>query len=457
MTDVLDDTAFDAAYMPQPSIVAAEQAVLGAAIQSRQAAEIAGERVTAADFFRAAHQLIFEAVNALIEDGYDVDPTAVLGELTRRGTVQQAGAGPYLHTLIQHAAVGRALTEHARRVFNDAVRRRVSEVSPLTAQLTGHPDFDPDRDVDMIRRRLDAATARVTGDDLPTLGEIVLRRIDALENGTTPTFVEYPYLDVQACCGGLRPGQLIVVAARPSVGKSVVALDIARHAALRRRRPTLMFSLEMSEAEVADRALAAEARVPLNLIRDNLLGEQDWDRIARRYPGIVDAPLTIDDSGHCTLARIRARLRGMARTQPAELVIVDYLQLMESARPNESRQVQVSEFSRGLKLLAKEFTVPVVALSQVNRESTKGHDVKAPTISQLRDSGAIEQDADVVILLHREDAFDKESPRAGEMDLIVGKNRNGPTATITVAWQGHYARAVDMVADENWSPTRGLS
>lgn len=454
MTDVLDEAEFTA-YAASQAVLAAEQAVIGGAIQSRAMAELAGEFVSATDFYRPAHQLIFEAVSALIDDGHEVDPTAVLGELTRRGTVQQAGAGPYLMTLMEHAAGGSSIGYHAVKVRDDAVRRRVNEVGALIAQVTAKDDFDLDHHVDLIRQRLDAATARVTGERLPTIGEIVLRRLDQLEKGEPPESVELPYIDLQAMLGGLRPGQFVVIAARPKVGKSTIALDAVRHAAIKCGVPTLMFSLEMTEEEIADRVLAAEARVPLYSIRKDELSDDDWERIARRQDSIQSAPLVVDDAAHCTLGRIRARLRGMSRTGPARLVIVDYLQLMD-APTAESKNYQVAEISRGLKLMAKEFAVPIVALSQLNRESTKSHD-KRPQSWQIRDSGAVEQDADIVILLHRDDAHEKESPRAGEMDLIVDLHRNGPTGTVTVAFQGHYARAVDMAADPSWSATRGLS
>lgn len=454
MTDTFNEAEF-AAYAASPAVVAAEQAVLGGAIQSRALAELAGEYVVAADFYRPAHQLIFEAATALIDHGNDLDPAAVLGELTRRGTVAQAGAGLYLSTLIEHAAVGGSIGSHAKTVRDDAVRRRVNDVGSLINQVTARDDFDLDQHLDLIRQRLDAATARVTGERLPTIGEIVLRRLDEIENNKPQDFVELPYIDLQAMLGGLRPGQFVVIAARPKVGKSTVAADVVRHAAIKCGVPTLLFSLEMTEEEIADRVLAAEARVPLYSIRKNELSDDDWTRIARRQDGIQSAPLVVDDAARCTLGRIRARLRGMSRTAPARLVIVDYLQLMDVPAA-ETRNNQVAELSRGLKLLAKEFAVPIVALSQLNRESTKRHD-KRPVSSEIRDSGAVEQDADVVILLHREDAHEKESPRAGEMDLIVDLHRNGPTGTVTVAFQGHYARAVDMAADPSWSPTRGMS
>ncbi len=224
---------------------------------------------------------------------------------------------------------------------------------------------------------------------------------------------------------------------------STLALDLARAAAIRHQLATVVFSLEMGRNEITMRLLSAEARVALHAMRSGQMNDEDWTRLARRMSEVADAPLFIDDSPNMSMMEIRAKCRRLKQQHDLRLVIVDYLQLMQSGKRVESRQVEVSEFSRSLKLLAKELGVPVIALSQLNRGPEQRTD-KKPMVSDLRESGSIEQDADVVILLHREDAYEKESPRAGEADLIVAKHRNGPTATVTVAFQGHYSRFVDM-------------
>jgi replicative DNA helicase len=224
---------------------------------------------------------------------------------------------------------------------------------------------------------------------------------------------------------------------------SALALDFARAAAVGQGKPTAVFSLEMNRLEVVMRILSAAARVPLHAMRGGYLTDDDWLRLARRMSELLDAPLWVDDSPLQTLLDLRAKCRRLRQKHDLRLVIVDYLQLMTAVRPASSRQQDVSEMSRGLKLLAKELEVPVVALSQLNRGPEQRTD-KKPMLADLRESGGVEQDADVVILLHREDAYDKESPRAGEADLIVAKHRNGPTAIVTTAFQGHYSRFVDM-------------
>ena len=224
---------------------------------------------------------------------------------------------------------------------------------------------------------------------------------------------------------------------------STVGLDICRSAAIKHKLPAVIFSLEMSRTEITMRLLSAEAGVSLQNLRRGSLRQEDWDKLARTMGNVNEAPLFIDDSPNMSLMEIRAKCRRLKQKHDLKLVIIDYLQLMSSGKKVESRQQEVSEFSRALKLLAKELEVPVIAISQLNRGPEQRTD-KRPMMSDLRESGSIEQDADMVILLHREDAYERESPRAGEADFILAKHRNGPTSTVTVAFQGHYSRFVDM-------------
>ena len=224
---------------------------------------------------------------------------------------------------------------------------------------------------------------------------------------------------------------------------STLGLDIARSASIKNSQASVIFSLEMSKTEITMRLLSAEARVPLHHMRSGSMTDDDWARLARKMGEVAEAPLYIDDSPNLTMMEIRAKARRLKQRNDLRLIVIDYLQLMSGNKKAESRQQEVSELSRSLKLLAKELEVPVIAMSQLNRGAEQRTD-KKPMLSDLRESGSIEQDADMVILLHREDAYEKESPRAGEADFIVAKHRNGPTANITVAFQGHYSRFVDM-------------
>jgi replicative DNA helicase len=224
---------------------------------------------------------------------------------------------------------------------------------------------------------------------------------------------------------------------------STLALDLARAASIKHGLTSVIFSLEMSRNEITMKLLAAEARVALHSMRTGQMSDDDWTRLARRMSEVANAPLFIDDSPNMSMMEIRAKCRRLKQQHDLRLVIVDYLQLMTSPKRVENRQQEVSELSRSLKLLAKELNVPVIAVAQLNRGPEQRTD-KRPMLSDLRESGSIEQDSDVVILLHREDAYERESPRAGEADFIVAKHRNGPTTTVTVAFQGHYSRFVDM-------------
>ena len=227
------------------------------------------------------------------------------------------------------------------------------------------------------------------------------------------------------------------------MGKTTLGLDLCRSASIRHRLTSVIFSLEMGRNEITMRLLSAEARVALHHMRSGTMSDDDWTRLARTMGKVSEAPLFIDDSPNMSMMEIRAKCRRLKQRHDLRLVVVDYLQLMTSGKRVESRQQEVAEFSRSLKLLAKELDVPVVAISQLNRGPEQRTD-KRPQLSDLRESGAIEQDADMVILLHREDLYERESPRAGEADLIVAKHRNGPTANVVVAFQGHYSRFVDM-------------
>jgi replicative DNA helicase len=245
--------------------------------------------------------------------------------------------------------------------------------------------------------------------------------------------------------GGLRAGQMVIVAARPAVGKSTLGLDFARSAAIRHGLTTAIFSLEMSRTEITQRLLSAESGVWLQHLRSGTVSGDDWTKIASRLDSIKKAPLFIDDSPNMALMEIRAKCRRLKQRHDLKLVLIDYLQLMSSGRRAESRQQEVSEFSRALKLLAKELDVPVVAISQLNR-SAEQREGKKPQMSDLRESGSLEQDADMVILLHRPEGGEDDKSR-GEAQLIVAKHRNGPTANISVAFRGHIAQFSNIHED----------
>jgi replicative DNA helicase len=352
----------------------------------------------------------------------------------------------HLMELCNHAHYG-AASWYATRVTKKAVAARVVALGYDAILKGASAAFDEDADIAAIQADLDGAVRPADDDNLAAIGDLIGGSlVRAVTPPTNEDRVPTGFVDLDSLLsGGFTAGQMVVIGARPAMGKSTIAQDFARGAAIRNKIPTLIESLEMGRDDLSDRILCAEARIPLHHLRQGIVADLDVARAAARVQDtIADAPLYINDGALLSLAGLRARVRNLVRTKGLRLVIIDYLQLMQVGRA-DNRQQAVADLSRGLKLLAKDFNIAVVVLCQLNRGPEQRTE-KKPQVSDLRESGAIEQDADIVILLHREDAYDKESPRAGEADLIVGKHRNGPTATITAAFQGHYARFADMAA-----------
>lgn len=433
-----------------PQDMNAEQSVLGGMMISKDAIADVVEQLRGTDFYRPAHESIFDAVLDLYGRGEPADAVTVADELTKRGEIGRIGGVPYLHTLISMVPTAANAGYYARIVRERAVLRRLVEAGTRIAQLGYATDGgDVDEIVNNAQAEVYAVTERRTAEDYHRLGEVLGATVDEIEaaghRGEGMIGVPTGFADLDRLTNGLHPGQMIVIAARPAIGKSTLGIDIVRSASIKHHQTSVVFSLEMSRNEITMRLLSAEARIALQKMRTGQMGDEDWQKLAATMGKISEAPLYIDDSPNMSLMEIRAKCRRLKQKHDLKLVVIDYLQLMSSGKRVESRQQEVSEFSRALKLLAKELEVPVIAISQLNRGPEQRTD-KKPQMSDLRESGSIEQDADMVILLHREDAYERESPRAGEADLIVAKHRNGPTDTITVAFQGHYSRFVDMQA-----------
>ncbi|GGV72956.1 replicative DNA helicase [Streptomyces thermoviolaceus subsp. apingens] len=432
-----------------PQDLEAEQSVLGGMLLSKEAIADVVEILKGHDFYKPAHETIYQAILDVYARGEPADPITIAAELTKRGEINRVGGASYLHSLVQAVPTAANAAYYAEIVHDRAVLRRLVEAGTRITQMGYAADDDVDEIVNRAQAEIYAVTEQRTSEDYLPLGDIMEGALDEIEaigsRSGEMTGVPTGFTDFDALTNGLHPGQMIVIAARPAMGKSTLALDFARTAAIKHNLPSVIFSLEMGRNEIAMRLLSAEARVALHHMRSGTMTDDDWTRLARRMPDVSAAPLYIDDSPNLSMMEIRAKCRRLKQRNDLKLVVIDYLQLMQSGstRRAESRQQEVSEMSRNLKLLAKELEIPVIALSQLNRGPEQRTD-KKPMVSDLRESGSIEQDADMVILLHREDAYEKESPRAGEADLIVAKHRNGPTATITVAFQGHYSRFVDM-------------
>ena len=455
-----DDGYAEASGNVPPQDLAAEQSVLGAMMLSRDAIDPASDVLTGRDFYKPAHETIFDTIIGLSTRGEPVDAITVARELERRGELAKAGGAMYLTDLVASVPITANVDYHAEIVHEKAVLRRLAEVGQRIAQLAHHGQGDVADLVDRAQIEVMDVDGARGAEDYRQLLELIPETIDEIEQiqrrepGSNGVMSGFPDLD--RLTTGFRPGQMIVVAARPGVGKSTLGLDFVRNAAIRDRVPCAFFSLEMTGAEIAMRLLSAEARVSIYNMRAGTMTNNDWDAIGRAMPTVQAAPIIIDDSPNMTMPEIRAKARRIKKEHGLGLIVLDYLQLMTSGKKVENRQVEVSEFSRQIKLLAKELQVPVIAISQLNRGSEQRTE-KTPVLSDLRESGAIEQDADMVMLLHRPDAHaaDHQSDRPGEADIILAKNRSGQTSRVTVTFQGHYSKFTTMA--RNAEPPAGAA
>jgi replicative DNA helicase len=430
-----------------PHNLEAEQSTLGGMLLSQEAVAEVFEAVSGSDFYAPKHELIFNAVLTLFGRGEPTDVIAVSDELNKSGNLLKAGGADYLHSLTSYVPTAANASYYAKIVSDKAIMRRLIEAGTRIAQSGYENQGEVEDLVNQAQAEVYRVASQAAGEDYVGLSDSIeeaIREIEfAQKRGGELTGIPTGFLDLDSLTHGLHPGQLVIVAARPAVGKSTFALDIARTAAIKNSQATIFFSLEMGRAEIAMRMLSAESSIYLQSMRKGTVSEPDWTRLAAVRGRINDAPLYIDDSPNMTLVEIRAKCRRLAQQVDLKMIVIDYIQLMSSGKKVESRQQEVSEFSRALKLLAKELNIPVIALSQLNRQTEQSKD-KRPELSHLRESGSLEQDADVVVLLHREGIYERDHPRAGEADLILAKQRNGPTGTVTVAFHGQYSRFVNM-------------
>lgn len=429
----------------------AEQAVLGGMMLSKDAIADVVDKITGEDFYRPNHANVFAAIIDLYGRGEPADAVTVAGELDRRGLLARIGGAPYLLDLIQCVPTAANAGYYAGVVAEKSTLRRLVQAGTRVVSYgySGADGADIDKVVDAAQAEVYNVTEnRRTTNDFTSMTDLMQATLDGLETDVDATGISTGFYDLDALTHGLHPGQLIVIGARPGAGKSTLAMDFLRSCAIKQGKPAVIFSLEMSKDEIMHRLISAQANVKLNDLRGHTLSDNDWTRIAKMMADTAESPLYIDDSPNLTMMEIRAKARRMKQKHGLSLIVVDYLQLMSGGKSYQSREQEVADYSRSLKLLAKEIGVPVVALSQLNRKSEERHD-KRPQLSDLRESGSVEQDADVVILVHRPDLGSPDDPRAGEVDLIIAKHRNGRTATVTVCAQLHMARHADMARTEN--------
>lgn len=447
MTDLEPDLDYGGpAVRMLPQDLVAEQSVLGALMLSRDAREavIGGRILDTEDFYQPVHQMVFDAVVALHSAGEPADAVTVAGELSRRGELKRVGGHVALHTLVSTVPTAANAGYYARIVREQAVLRRLVTAGMKVTQL-GYAAEGGDADtlVGAALKELEAVgpVGRAQVDE--PLADTVTALMSAIVDGDEDPTEQFhwPFYDLRKLLGGARPGQVVIVAARPSIGKSTLLDDMLRCFAIEQGLSVDLWTMEMPKHEVLERLLSAEASVPLHSIREREVKDEHLARLWEANGRIADANLRIYPDGG-TLNDIAASIR----KHKTRVALYDYLQLVPMpyhVKTPEQRRMELGAFSRGLKKVAKTEDCLIVVAAQLNRASEARQD-KVPQVADLRESGDFEQDADVVALLHRPDFYDKESPRSGEADIIIGKNRNGETGIATVAHQLHLARFVDM-------------
>jgi len=421
-----------------PQNLEAEGSVLGSMMLSGDAIADVVELVHAEDFYRSANARIYESIRGLYARGEPVDTITVVDALKRGGSLDTVGGHLYIRDLVDQVPTPASAAYYARIVADAALRRRLISAAADIMELAYAARTEADQVADDAEQRIYDVARREDRDDMAVLHELVnqaMFELESIQNRESAyTGLPTGFRDLDELTSGLQPGNLVIIAARPGIGKSSLAINVARNVAVESHEPVALFSLEMSRTEIGMRMLCAEAKVPWDRIRAKRVGPNDWTNIVHAAEILHDAPMHIVDAGNVNIVDIRAKSRRMSSSSKGlGLIIVDYMQLMTSpaARRPDNRQQEVAEISRGLKLLAKELKIPVLALSQLNRNPEARAD-KRPQLSDLRESGGIEQDSDVVMFIHRDDA---DPAKKNQADLIIAKHRNGPTGQIPLYFE----------------------
>ena len=437
-----------------PHSIEAEQSLLGGLMLDQRAWDQVADVVGRDDFYRADHRLIFETISVLADENQPPDAVTVSERLERRGELDAAGSLEYIARLVEDTPSAANVRAYADIVRENAMRRQLIEVGGDIAASVHNSEGRSAGDlVDIAEQRVFeiADRGQRRGAGFTALKDILPATIDRLDilshSDGDITGVSTGFNALDELTAGLQQGELIIVAGRPSMGKTTLAVNIAENAAIGHQVPTAIFSMEMSAEQLTFRMIGSIGRVNQSSLRRGKLTDEDWSRIDSAVSMMSNAPIYIDDSAGLSPTEVRARARRLKREHGVGLIVIDYLQLMAVAGTSENRATEISEISRSLKALAKELAVPVIALSQLNRSVEQRPD-KKPVMSDLRESGAIEQDADVIVFIYREEVYDKDTPRKGIADIIIGKQRNGPTGEIRLTFLGEFTKFENLVAEE---------
>jgi replicative DNA helicase len=433
-----------------PQNLDAEESVLGAMMLSPGAIGAVTEELDAGDFYRESHAKIYRAALALFARGEPVDAITVADELEERSELDAAGGRLRIHELARLVPTTANAAHYARIVREMAVLRGLIHAGGEVARLGWERPGDASDLLDRAEKIVFDLSQEQVSSEFSHIEELLKEGFEKItqlyEAGEEITGVASGYRDLDRLTSGFQPGNLIIVAARPSMGKSALALCMAANLAVRRQVPIALFTLEMSKSEVTQRLMCSEAKVESQRLRSGKLATDDWPRLTAACDKLAKAPIYVDDTGSMTIMGIRAKARRLKSKEPnLGLIVVDYLQLMSSDSNYENRVQEVSQISRQLKILARELDLPIIAMSQLSRAVEQRHD-KRPILSDLRESGSLEQDSDLVMFIYRDEYYNDESPDQGLAELLLAKHRNGPTGSIKLSFLQRYAKFADLAA-----------
>ena len=431
-----------------PQNLDAEESVLGGVLLDMHALDRVVEVMGADDFYRGSHRRIFRAMLTLSEKGEPIDLITLADTLKARGELQEIGGATYLAELADKVPSAANIAHYARIVREKAVLRSLINVCSEIVTRCYNGEEDIERFLDEAERLIFDVSEKRIRPSFFKMGDMIMDTIKLVEKlyerKELVTGVPTGFLDLDRMTAGLQPSDLIIVAARPSVGKTAFVLNIAQYVTLHANTAVGIFSMEMAKEQLVLRMLCSEARVDNAKVRTGYLGERDFPRLAMAAGRLAEAPIYIDDTPAQNVLELRAKTRRLKREANIGLVIIDYLQLMRGLDAQENRTQELSEISRSLKSLAKELNIPVVALSQLNRQVEQRAD-KRPVMSDIRESGSIEQDADVIMFIYRDEVYKPDSQDEGVAEIIIGKQRNGPTGTVRLAFRKEYTRFDNLV------------
>lgn len=438
-----------------PHSIEAERAVLGGLMLDVNGWERIAGKVQEGDFYRHDHRLIFRTIHHLSEHNQPLDVVTLSEHLNRAGQLTEAGGMAYLIDLAKNTPSAANIIAYADIVHERAVLRDLIGIGQDIAHSAYHPNGrEPSELLDEAERKVFAIAERGMREGGPEpIKTILARTVDRIDqlfhSDSSITGLSTGYIDLDKMTAGLQPGDLVIVAGRPSMGKTTFAMNIAEHAALNQTKPVLVFSLEMPGESLVMRLLSSMGRVEQTRLRNGKLTEDDWPRFTSAVAILSErANLFIDDASGIGPTELRARARRLQREHGSiGLIVIDYLQLMTVPGHKENRTAEISEISRSLKLLAKELETPIIALSQLNRSLENRPNNKRPIMSDLRESGAIEQDADVIAFVYRDEVYNKDTQDKGIAEIIIGKQRNGPIGTVRLLFQGEFSRFENLASD----------